>query len=70
MLVGASPFHGETATDSIGVASIALPLPQDPALRGVGVYAQWIIQHTAPGAPLTIAGTPWTLSNSRFIVFW
>ena len=61
---------GITMTDATGAASVAIPLPAAPSLFGATVYAQWLVQHPGPGAPFTIAGTPWSLSDSRRIVIW
>jgi cytochrome c peroxidase len=33
----------DTTTDAFGVASASLPLPMDPAVDGLTIYAQWII---------------------------
>lgn len=46
-----------TATDANGVASINLPLPKDPALQGLTVYAQWVVKDPmVPGRIYTSKG--------------
>jgi hypothetical protein len=50
---------GITSTDGLGSAAINLPIPADPALIGLTLYAQWgVVDPFAPGGiALTQAGT-------------
>jgi hypothetical protein len=50
---------GITTTDACGTATIPLPIPADPGLIGLTLFAQWgVLDQFAPGGvALTQAGT-------------
>jgi len=59
---------GFTTTGPSGAGSVALPIPDDPALVGVAVHAQWLMADPN-GTVMTTAGT-FAVSNERHIMIW
>lgn len=58
LLPSAAAFGIET-TSPTGSANVSLPLPADPTLSGLVLYAQWVVidpagQHTELGTPLAL----------------
>ena len=47
----------DTTTDAFGVATASLPLPMDPAVDGLTIYAQWIIADPAATATGGVYGS-------------
>jgi hypothetical protein len=61
-LILPSGTFGFTQTDSVGHASVPLPIPPDPGLVGTALYAQWAIMDASAGG---IA-----LSQAAMIILW
>lgn len=59
---------GLTTADASGDSRIPLPIPPDPSIAGLSVYAQWVVTDPGGGATLTGVG-PVSLSPARTIIF-
>ena len=63
------PFgHGLFVTDAQGTASFQLPIPNNPALTGLKVYAQWLAED--PSGSFPIGPFLFQSSESRMFVIW
>lgn len=52
----AAPYtFAHTGTDALGAATFVTPIPADPAVLGLAVYAQWTVLDPVAGRGLTLS---------------
>jgi hypothetical protein len=59
---------GFVTVDNLGSAAVSIPIPNDPALLGLTVYAQWIAADPLGG--FSIGGAFYSLSDVALITIW